>query len=581
MEREAEAETLLASDFRSRDGMPRRTSGPKRTRARSRGRSKEVRQPARSGSDYIVSKIAGQKAGRGMIAWAKELKNQVIQPIYDPRYLMNLPLNEPMLYAGIWAIVVQVTKRGDELKPRFIRKCALCGKEYDSDVEKCEEVGGGCGFGSVSAGTMKEPDATQEKRFRKFIEHINPTRQWQDLLRDTFYRQVGVCLTTWELVRTDPLDPKSPVVEVEVLPAERMRIHLGPKGMPGDPEELFCPKCVRDDPKVAAKPLAKDIKACPRCKGEVLPTAWTMLGPNMDDRLVVMRWAPHEIAWYESRGGHSPLVALVDTCQLTISMRVYQRAAYTNGAPLDRMVLFKGVEQDEVDEKHDDVQSARDNNPRGNVEVWMGLGAQSEVEVKELMPSLKDMMLTAAYDRLRDEIAAALGVSKEALGMQQAGKLGSPEEVLTISLDTAEFWSSGFENFMDNQILTLPQLGITDFTYGLVRPDLKDEKAEEEILNMRQTRMLALLAQGFDVTITDQDTMQFEVSEKPVPKVLKVPGMGGETDHAGAMARARIRDREGNGAGTVPSQEEPEEDEEEEGEEEKPSKPSKKPPWER
>jgi len=496
----------------------------------------------------VVDRKLGEKAGRGM-AVLRRYDRAPPEPKFDAKLLLGMCLMEPLTASADRAIVTQVTKRGIKWEPNYACKCTECGTEYETSVPACTNRT--CKQYTKPIRMLEAPRA-ELARVEAFMRRPNPLNTFLDVIRKGMVYQPILDRTHWEVVRQKDEDDEAAepnVTQIWVLPSQRMRVRIDKRtGMPGDPKERFCPVCVRRDPAVAEKALGVDEETCPECEGETYPTAWVMVAPESEDETPVMRYAPGEILSYNTWAkdddleGNPPSLSLLNTIQLLVWRRLWMLKTFQHGEAPGQIVGFPKMDNDIVAGMYEKAIARIEEigDPMGNVDLWLGV---EEMPGKlDLMPTLRDMEAVREYDKLVQEVAAAMGVSDLALGKSQPGQLGHPEELLTITLDTMEVYSSQLEEFLNGPYLALwPE--VVSWHLVVVRPDLKDEEAFERIRTARLGQILQLDEHGWDVRIVDPRTMEYETSGKretaaqpgspPPPRLsgnrsVTKPSLGGE-----------------------------------------------------
>ncbi len=462
--------------------------------------------------------------GRGdrVIGYDREyiVRNGIAQPRLDPRVLIHLSDMVFVVGASVDKIVMESTKEGWSFEPNFACMCTNCGTEYDSMMEECE-------YSGCDSTEFREPDPAQLKAPIEFFEDVNPEKSWKDIQKSSIDYNVNIDDVYLELIRTFGGDPS----QLWALPSERMRpaVEKGRRNRLGN-GEFFCPNCYDAE---LDRHFSKDEAICPNCNTPLEETAYVEIAERGDK--IIGRWARDEVLHYNSRSrglalfGRSKLIRIWSIAQSLRWMELYQWQAYSTNQDPDSITSFPGMSQDEVNTMTKKSLEFRRQNPGAKNNIF--LGTKESVVHTKLIDSLADLQAGEMMRLFREHVAISLGVSLQSLGIQTPGKLGRETEVIEVSYDTIEEYQSQFEEFVNEQILTLfTEVEVTDWHYELHTPK-KDDLLRRAQIKQINGSSIASLNPIAEIEIEDEETLDFTVTEfRKVP--LTPPSPGGLFDGA-------------------------------------------------
>ena len=472
-------------------------------------------------NDLLARQVAKGRGDR-VIGYDREyiIRSGIAHPRLDPRVLIHLPDMVFVVGASVDKIVMESTKEGWSFEPNFACKCVKCWTEYDSMMEECDYAG-------CESTEFRQPDPSQLKAPTEFFENVNPEKSWKDIQKSCIDYNINIDDVYLELIETIGGDPS----QLWALPSERMRpaVEKGRRNRLGN-GEFFCPHCYDAE---TDRHYGKDERKCPDCNSPLEETAYVEIAERGDT--VIGRWARDEVLHYNSRSrglalfGRSKLVRIWSIAQSLRWMELYQWQAYSSNQDPDSITSFPGMTQDEVNTMTKKSLEFRKRNPGAKNNIFLGT-AEAPVHTK-LIDSLADLQAGEMMKLFREHVAISLGVSLQSLGIQTPGKLGRETEVIEVSYDTIEEYQSQFEEFVNEQILTLfDEPEVTDWHYELHTPK-KDDLLRRAQIKQINASSISSLNQIAEIEIEDEELLDFTVTEfRKVP--LTPPSPAGRFDVA-------------------------------------------------
>lgn len=425
----------------------------------------------------VSSKASRQKLARGIQAGVQP-RNGIWMPMVRPEALVSLTDIVWIVGSAVDRIVEEVTKGGWEFVAKFGAKCTVCGAEYDSEPDECDTLGCmGHEFTEADTDQLEEVESVMERPNWDRTGRVVKT--FKDLLKDaTYYNQV-IDSWHWEIVYDVEGRPR----QVWPMNSEFLRRFEDPSLTVG---EFFCPICHFS--KGAKECTYYGVKECPLHPGqELLQVEWAQL--DEDDNIVRI-WAAMEVldGTARARGyrvyGRSKVLRCWAMAQIIRWMEMHQWGTYSGNNPPDTLVTVTGMDQSELNNMIDEHEKFKAANPEYPEVIYLALPGTPDnptgLEVHHLMGTMVDLDAVALMEKYTEAVAINLGVSMTMMGVQEAGKLGHPEEVLQVSYDTIEEVQSQLEEFVNGKFLPLFE-GIEDWEFKLNPPAPADEqkKAEE------------------------------------------------------------------------------------------------------
>ena len=439
-------------------------------------------------------------------------------------------------------MVEEVTKGGYDFEGLFQAKCLACGSEYDVEPELCE--GEGC-FSTE----FRSPDPEQleggpwkDGGIKGVLERPNwddvtgrVARTTLDLLKDGVYYSNVIGGWHWEVIK----DARGRVRQIWSMNSESMRPVEDPSLTMGT---WFCPahrEVAKDnkDIQLAFQEAGPD-EEHPLCRKHAVPlqrTAWVQLGEG--DEIVAIFTADEVLADHPRARGYrifarSKVLRVWAMGQTFRWQERYDLATFSGQRAPDLLVVVGGKKQSEVNAAIQKWSTFVKANPEYQGVIWIGLGpGESPIEVKtiNLLGDMTKRDFVAWQEHAFKSVAYNLGVAPVMMGVETAGKLGQPQEVLQVSYDTIEENQSQQEEFVNGQFMPLfPE--VTDWKFVMKPPAPADETARAREAIMWATAVERLRAAGADAKLDPQAPFDWPIliegweERRAIPEA--VPGGG-------------------------------------------------------
>lgn len=446
------------------------------------------------GFDLMMMKRSKAVAPAGGLVSGTRVRNGMFDPLIDPRALVVGVDAVAELATAIDKIVIETTKNGYELVPKFKFKCLECGKEYQtSKPQQCtgSQKGKEEELIECQSTMFRGPDDRQIIPLKVLFEHPNSDedgdviKSFDSIQRDLIYYLTVLDNFYLEVTYNYRGDP----TEIVPLPAEYIRKTDDPrvKALKKQPQ-FHCPHCSIEKP----KSFYTKEGTCRKCKVPLVRTAYVQLGEKDE---IVARWGKKMIiegstrAWGTRLYGIPRTLAVWTPAQVIRWILLYQHSAYSNNKSPDKIVVFPGMNQEEVNRNILEMVNFKKIHPE--VRRTSFLAVQQAPEVIKVMDSLVDLKAIDMMRYIRELISIRFGVSLNMLGVQTPGKLGKETETVEVSYDTIEETQTQLASYFNQKVLPLwkdeaGQPAITEWEYKLKSPKKDDELRKA---NIQQTKI--------------------------------------------------------------------------------------------
>jgi len=450
--------------------------------------------------------------------------------IQYPEISPSLPLikyvhdNSPSIKIATMRLRESIFRRGFEWEPNYIVKCRNCEKEYDYEINTCDNCGDTVSKpdeSEVTIGTnffkncsiKSDYDGKTILAILKQIEDdinlyddaylIGIKEYWQDEDGNIVYESLH------EIVRGDPIMMRIVANEYAEMGGKwctclRHRDQILEIPMDQKAHNLNCPMCGR---------YMYDIHYV-NARGEA-PEAY-YIGNEV---IHISKYAPSQLY------GFSPIVTLWQYTLTLTNMAEYIYRSYTEQHLPKGVLAIKTSNPDSAFEFWRDVDDKLRKDPHYIPKMFIegeGQGSGSGMEFVKFMDTLEEMQYTPIRDEIRRTIAAMYGVTNIFMGdMGGVGGLNAESEQIQITNMSAE---SAMVIYNDTIIPKLMKwLNIQDWQYKLNSPFEEDNsiKLNEDIMKSQIAQ--SMLMMGFDVELdTTSKGLEFKYSGK-----AQKPEMGG------------------------------------------------------
>ena len=427
-----------------------------------------------------IDKASRQKTPRGVYSGI-QVRSGIWYPMIRPEAQVMLTDLVWIVGAVIDRIVEETTKGGWRFDPAFGAKCKACGAEYDTEPEACEREE--CG-----STDFRQADPTLIEPIKKLLERPNWDEEtgriyktFLDLLKDSVFYGESIDDWHWEIV----LNREGVPAQLWPVNSEFMRQFADPSLTVG---RYFCPECLDRKGIADATYDTQGLEECPTCATPLEKTAWAQIDEREN---VVAIWSKKEILHDQARTrgkrilGRSKTLRCWAMAQILRWQELYQWGAYSGNKAPDAVITVSGMTQAEVNAMIDEVEKFKEDHPNYKDYIWLGLSGAAEaappkLEVQHVLGKLVDLDAVNLAMHYTKAVAMNWGVSPEMIGIQEAGKLGHPEEVLQVSYDTIEEVQTGREEFVNGQLIPFWPEAAKEWRWRMNPPAPQDEKKKAD-----------------------------------------------------------------------------------------------------
>lgn len=450
--------------------------------------------------------------------------------IQYPEISPSLPLikyvhdNSPTIKIATMRLRESIFRRGFEWEPNFIAKCLDCEKEYDYEIDTCDNCGG----------IVVKPTESEITIGKNFFKNCNIKSDFDGRTILTVLKQIEDDINVYddayligikeywqdeegniiweslhELVRGDPI---------------MMRIVANEYAEMGHKWAT----CLRHRDQILEIPLDKkahDLRCliCNRYMYDIHYVNTHGEAPEAyyigDEVIHVSKYAPSQLY------GFSPIVTLWQNTLTLTNMSEYIYRSYTEQHLPKGVLAIKTSNPDSAFEFWRDVDDKLRKDPHYIPKMFIegeGQGSGSGMEFVKFMDTLEEMQYTPIRDEIRRTIAAMYGVTNIFMGdMGGVGGLNAESEQIQITNMAAESAMVIYnENIMSK---LMGWLHIQDWQYKLNSPFEEDNSIELNEDIMKSQIAQSMLMMGFNVELdTTSKGLEFKYSGK-----AQKPEMGG------------------------------------------------------
>jgi len=401
----------------------------------------------------------------------------------------------------------EIFRKGiDEWEPVFAVKCQQCGKEFQEEVESCDQC---------NSQNLIKPDTEQYKYFDEFRRNCNMFGQSLDEILATVEDDINIVDDMYIFLNKQYgiMNNKiySRVIEIRRLHPAVVEFDLDKHGVPEN-VHWFCP--IHRD-----KIIPKQLK-CVECGTETVPVMyiWNHRGKRIylsnDEVIHCSKFSPSETY------GYSPLLTIMQKV-LTISGmdRFLYRYFFERKAPAG-MILTYTDDPQSLEQERARIESKMMEDP--TYLPWVAVSSKTQrgrTDFVKLFHTLQEMDYLPVRNEIRDRVASVYGVPQVYMNvMEGIGGLSGQTQQLKMFSNVIEADQKRYNEKVFPKLLGA--FGITDWTIKLRTPE---EKVESVILQQAQQKITiaaTMLQMGFDVKLkpgTDTiDELDFIFSGKPV-----------------------------------------------------------------
>ena len=406
-------------------------------------------------------------------------------------WLQQYAKNSDIVTLAINSLKRDIFKEGFDIVPAFVKKCKVCGLEYEEDIEVCD-----CG------GALIEPDKNQIDIFERFIKKANENGQtFEEVLKEiendfeTIDDGYLFCNFEYiiegkkvssrnlkELIRTDP-------IQVEWVIDNKNRLGYSEEGF----KVMACPKC--------RKIFKSAEEVCDICDIDTINVGWYVIQDDGSKYPVFKTEMVHSSKWFPSiTTGHPPIMVLLPKIKILEEMEKTIQKYFKYGR-IPGLLFVQVSNLDSWKATWEMAKQQKKEDPANPVlipvETGDNGGLQNIANYIQFMPGLKDMEYTEIRSELRRNILAWYGIMPLFQGdMAGVGGLNSEGTQVEVTQKAIKEGKGIYNNNMFPRLLNL--LEITDYDLVLLEKSSDDEKIKLENEQINIDNMSKMVEAGFE-----------------------------------------------------------------------------------
>ena len=446
------------------------------------------------------------------------------QNVYIPHFpQQNLKLYEIAFYSDVLKNVLislrrEIFRRGIDLKPKFVKRCDKCEKDYQSNVELCE----------ICNEATRSPDESQKKRIYKLIDRANENNQTLLEVCETVEDDINIMDDGWlALFKDYTFNGSEELVGGEMKEIVRLNSAYtdflsdgaGNLGRTKDGNPAYV--CVAHRNK-----LLTNKKPCPICGLPVFPAFYVYKGTKKDYTYYIEGEVLHKSKYSPSiLRGFPPTLAIWQKVMTLMYQDKYIMQMYGKQRPPKGMLLVNSSNQPALEKAWAWLLEKARKNP--HVIHPLGITSNSSRgqvgQFINFMNNLQEMQYTEGRDEIRRQIGALYGVSPIFQSdMSQSGGLNNEGLQITVTNRTVEAGQRVYNEGFFPQILK--QLSITDWEMVLLPSEERDEMAELQREAQMIQNAMNMRSMGFDIKLKEDQSFEYSGDAKPVEETQENTG---------------------------------------------------------
>ena len=458
----------------------------------------------------------------------------------DYARLRLTPLPLQLLYDVAWmsdtlrtinkSIVREVFKNGLEVKAKFAMKCEVCGKEFDTQVDVCDECG---------EAQLREPKNEERLKLEKFIKSVNENDQSMlDLskqLENDFQIADDVFLVAVKDYYTDKETGKIREARVREL-------------IRGDPKffEIIAdisgrPGFMQDGTPVRICPLHRETPSsgkdggavptgerCGVCGRALEPAYYRSRTPNVPYTYFLKDEVCHASKYTPSLTyGISPVLSVWVKVSTLINQDTYMMKYYGKGRPPTGLLAIKTGNVESTEKWWKWMLDEFRRNPHQVPPLMVedhGQGSGGKfVEFVNFMKTMEEMQFTETREEFRRTIGAVYGVMPIfQADLKGAGGLNNEGLQVTVTNRAITEGQDAYNSKL--YPWACRQLDVNDFELIVEPNEQEDESRDVELFGKKIDNALKMQQLGFTVTLNDDQEFEYGPLDEPVGQ--QQPGMG-------------------------------------------------------
>lgn len=476
--------------------------------------------------------------------------------------IFSVALISDTLRTIINAIKGEVFKNGAEVVECFSMKCENCEKEFQTATDQCDDCG---------STQLVEPDTQQRRKLEKWMGNVNDNNQDLIGLSEMLEDDVDTIDDLFVVAVKDYYQDQAGVIQgsivVEFVRADPRWFELieDKTGRPGYNDEgkavMICP--------VHRKVITamNELEAtCSQCNRKLVHAHYRGLKPNGEYIYYMKDEVFHDSKYKRSLSyGTSPIISVWTKVSTLINMDTYMMKYYGKQRPPRGLLAVKTSNLESMTKAYMWMQEEFKKNPHQIppliIEDQGGQQKGSFIEFIDFMRSLDEMQFVECREEFRRTIGAVWKVMPIfQADIAKSGGMNNEGLQITVTNRAIEAGQKQFNERVYPWMLK--QLGITDYKVQLVPNEQADEKAEQELKNLKAQYAQTMQGIGFDVTLNEDGEFEFGPLEEPIPSPSRqqqsgmpgaMPGqfpIGGPAPGMEQQAEGQPEGAKGNAEGT-------------------------------
>lgn len=459
--------------------------------------------------ELVVSEM--QRPTDTAVAWSA-IQGAIRMPMIPLpfRFLYDVALNVDYIRMVILKLVEETFRNGLRVVPKYVRKCASCGTEYQEVLSQCRV----CGSTKFIA-----PSEENKRYLEEFMHDVNMNDESLiDVLRALDF-DVNVLDNAFLVVVKDYVVRDGKIVGAVVREVVRadprwMTFVMSQDGRFARTDEgkalVFCVR--HRDKAVQVDPDDVDRATCPRCGLVMVPAYYKYgrLGGQetffTDGEVLHIKKFTFGIGY-----GYSPLMSLIMKILILWKQDWYMVMAYHLQRPPRGLLIIKGVSRDSFEKAWALMQEMARLNPNLiHPLVIEGTADRSATEYVDLSYRPEEFEFTEFRDEVRKTIASFYGVTPIFVG--EVGGRGESMQILVTNRAVEVE-----QRMFNDRVLPwlMRQLGIDDWTISLVPSEMRDEMRKLELIERKLEIAEKLKDLGYGVKVVQREPGEIDIEIVP------------------------------------------------------------------
>ena len=410
------------------------------------------------------------------------------------------------------ALKREIFRNGFEIKEKFANKCKDCGKTFQNPTDQCDEP-------ECKSTNLRKPDVEERNILATFLDKVNENDQ--DILdlseqtNDDFeIADDAYWIAIKEYFFKENEIIGSSVHEVVKASPYQMRIIADMTGRPGrdeDGQKIYF--CVNHRTK-----YHQGISSCPDCGKDMMLAFFRSQQPNGDYIYYGQNECKHRSKYHPTLTyGFSNIYAVWLKVTTLMNMDSYINTYYGKQRPPRGLLFVRTPNQESLQKMWNWTLDQFKKNPHQIPPIGIeGNDIKGKfVEFIDFMRSLDEMQFTESREEFRRTIGALYSVMPiYQADLSTSGGLNNEGLEITVTNRGIEAGQKPYNKGLYPWLLK--QLKIQDYVLVLKPSEEKDEMADEQLMQARMANAQMMQQMGFEVTLNEEGTFEFEPTEVPV-----------------------------------------------------------------